>query len=168
MAAQRIFLVGMMGAGKTTVGRLLAERLGRPYLDNDDQVRARTGMSSREVLQARGRTALHAEESAALRETAQVPDPVVASVAAGMVLDPDNRRVLTGAGYVVWLKIGVAEIVRRVEGSGKPLPTPDEGSLETFVAEREPHFGDVADLVVEVDDLTPPQVVDRIARELAG
>src|SRR5688572_15931544 len=97
---ERVFLVGMMGAGKTTVGRLVAARLGWRYLDSDDQVREATGLGVSELLAQRGRQALHAEEAAALRVAATSPDPVVAAVAGGAVLEDENQRILRDSGTV--------------------------------------------------------------------
>ncbi|HET9444488.1 MAG TPA: shikimate kinase, partial [Acidimicrobiales bacterium] len=101
--ADHVLLVGMMGSGKTTVGRRLARELGWDYLDSDEQVCRRTGRTVREIFEADGEAAFRAEEKRALAEAAGAGRPTVISVAGGAVLDPDNRRILSEAGTVVWL-----------------------------------------------------------------
>ncbi|HZQ84316.1 MAG TPA: shikimate kinase, partial [Acidimicrobiales bacterium] len=86
---QRVLLVGMMGAGKTTVGRELSRRLGWSYFDSDAMVEAHTGKTVPEIFEERGEAAFRAEESRALAEAVTSDGPAVVSVAGGAVLDPD-------------------------------------------------------------------------------
>ena len=158
----------MMGAGKTTVGRALAERLGCPYLDSDEQVQHNTGRTVPEILEADGEPAFRAEERKALMQAVSSDGPVVVSVAGGAVLDPDNRRAIREAGTVVWLRADVATLVDRVgTGNGRPLLGDDvAGNLARLYEQRRPIYADLADVVVDVDALTRTAVVDRIVREL--
>ncbi|HZD64637.1 MAG TPA: shikimate kinase, partial [Acidimicrobiales bacterium] len=86
-----VLLVGMMGSGKTTVGHLLAGRLGWPYRDSDQQVQEETGQTVPEIFASRGEAAFRAEEAAVLADAVQRQGPTVVGVAGGAVLDPVNR-----------------------------------------------------------------------------
>jgi shikimate kinase len=166
----RVFLVGMMGVGKSTVGRLLAERLGWPYLDSDEQVQRHTGRTVPEIFAADGEPAFRAEEKRALAEAASGDTPVVVSVAGGAVLDPDNRTLLRDRGKVVWLRANLDTMAERVgEGEGRPLLSGAGGpavALAQLYPQRRPVYEDLADLVVDVDQITPGEVVDKIVAAL--
>ncbi len=163
----RILLVGMMGAGKSTVGGLLAGRLGCPYLDSDAQVEAATGRTVPELFASVGEGAFRVAESTALQEALAGEGPVVVSVAGGAVLDPANRALLRRSGTVVWLRADPATLAGRVgDGEGRPLLAGDAaGAIERLDGVRRPLYAEVADVVVDVDDLAPAEVADRI---LAG
>lgn len=143
----------MMGAGKTTVGRALAARLGWVYLDSDEQVHQTTGRSVPEILRTDGETAFRIEESRALATALATDESVVVSVAGGAVLEAENRRRMADAGVVVWLRAEVATLVRRVgRGTGRPLLGDDpEAALARLDAERRPLYEGLADHVVDVD-----------------
>jgi shikimate kinase len=164
-----VFLVGMMGAGKTSVGRRLAERLGWPLYHSDEMVKRDTGMTVPEIFAERGEAAFRAEESRVLAEAATSDGPAVVAVAGGAVLDPDNRRTLRGAGRVIWLRADPGVLARRVgSGRGRPLLQDDpEATLRRLDTERRPLYEEVADIVVDVDSSTLPDVVDRIMAALS-
>ena len=136
----------MMGSGKTTVGRALAQRLGWKYLDSDRQVEATTGRTVPEILEQDGEAAFRAEETRALRAAIAGDEPVVVSVAGGAVLDPDNRAALSDAGTVVWLRADVDTLRTRVgDGRGRPLLAGDvEGNLRRLYDERRPIYSGLA------------------------
>lgn len=160
----RVLLIGMMGAGKTTAGRLLADRLGWPYLDSDDEIERRTGRTVPEIWKADGEPAFRAEESMVLAEACTSDGPAVVSVAGGAVLDPANRTMIRGGGLVVWLRAEVATLAQRVgAGEGRPLLSAGPAqALARLSEERAPIYGELADLVFDVDRLSPSQVADKI------
>jgi shikimate kinase len=160
----RILLVGMMGSGKSTVGRMLAARLGWAYRDSDADVEATTGSTVPEIFERDGETAFRRAEADVLAGACALDTPVVVSAAGGSVLSPVNRRVLSQSGAVVWLRARPATNALRVgDGAGRPLLGHDPAeAMARLYAERAPLYAEVADLVVDVDDLTPKQVVERI------
>jgi shikimate kinase len=158
---ERILLVGMMGAGKTTVGRLLAERLAWDYVDSDADVEAQTGFTVPELFARQGERAFREAEAASLRRACTSPGPVVVSVAGGAVLSPENRALLRSSGRVVWLRARPETLAARVgSGAGRPLLDDDPaGALIELNAVRRPYYAEVADDTVDVDELGPDQVV---------
>lgn len=165
MSAPRLLLVGMMGSGKTTVGRLLAERLGWRYVDSDEEVEAATGQTVAQLFEEGGEEGFRAAETAALVGALADDGPVVVAVAGGAVLDPANRDLLRRSGTVVWLRARPETLAGRV-GSGAHRPLLAGSPAETVVrldASRRPLYEHVADLVVDVDDLAAPAVAERIA-----
>lgn len=155
----------MMGAGKTTTGRLLADRLGWPYLDSDDEIERKTGRTVPEIWKADGEPAFRAEESKVLAEACTSDGPAVVSVAGGAVLDPANQALIRGSGLVVWLRADVATLAQRVgAGEGRPLLSAGPAqALARLSEERAPIYVELADLVFDVDRLFPSQVADKIA-----
>ena len=165
--SDRILLVGMMGAGKTTLGRALAAHLERPFLDNDQLVRERTGRQAAEIDATDGEEALHEAEVAALRAALERPGPAVIAVA-GAVVDRDGERtILRGAGRVVWLRARPETLRQRIgSGIGRRANATDLAWLSLRAAEREPAYREVAELIVDVDALGPAEAVGRIVAGL--
>jgi shikimate kinase len=150
----KIVLVGMMGAGKTTVGAALAERLGWTHCDSDAQVVADTGRTVPELFAERGEAAFRAEEARVLAEALSRPEPVVVSAAGGVVLSEDNRALLADPQL----------LIRRVgTGRGRPLLDDDPAAnlLELYEARR-PLYEAVAQITVDVDNRSARQVVDDL------
>ena len=163
----RLLLVGMMGSGKTTVGRLAAQRPGWPHLDSDAEVERASGQTVPEIFADRGERAFRVAEAGALAAALEI-EPVVVSVAGGAVLDPDNRRLIEGGGTVVWLRADVATLADRVgDGTGRPLLDGDtERALAELDAVRRLLYAQIADCVVDVDDKTPEQVAAAVVGAL--
>ena len=152
MTDEHLVLVGMMGSGKTTVGRRVAARLGRRLRDSDAEVEARTGRTVREIFETDGEAAFRAEEARALTAALDDPEPAVVAAAGGVVLDPANRARLRAAGMVVWLDAAPEELARRVRSRNhRPLLGNDPlAALRRLDGERRPLYEEVADHVVPV------------------
>jgi shikimate kinase len=169
VTARHVILVGMMGSGKTTVGRILAERLGRPFIDSDEQVEARTGRTLREIWEEDGEAAFRALERDALVEALRSDEPTVIAAAGGTVLDAGNRDALRAAGTVLWLQAPPEVLAARVDEAGhRPLLADDPlGTLRRLDAERASLYFDVADVVVGVGDTDLECVVDKVVELVA-
>jgi shikimate kinase len=165
---QRILLIGMMGAGKTTVGQLAAQELGWDYFDSDAEVEADTTMTVPKLFAAQGEEAFRDAESRALERACASTTPCVVSVAGGAVLRPENRALLSQSGTVVWLRADVETLIRRVgDGHGRPLLDADPASaLRDLYATRRPLYAQVADVIIDVDDLAPTEVTKGLLAEV--
>jgi shikimate kinase len=163
---ERLVLVGMMGAGKTTVGRMVADQLGWGYLDSDEQVMAATGRSVAELFSERGEAFFRAEEARVLAEAVSGTEPVVVSAAGGVVLAPTNRALLAQSGTVVWLRADPATLAGRVaSGTHRPLLGDDPPTaLVALDAVRRPFYAELAHVVIDVDELTADQVAAEVVR----
>jgi shikimate kinase len=164
MTTPRILLVGMMGAGKTTTGELVAHRLGWDYRDSDADVESLTGCTVPELFARDGEAAFRKAEAEVLAEACRRERPAVIAVAGGAVLNADNRTLIRECGTVVWLRAEPHRLAQRVgDGVGRPLLEGDKDEIMArLLAERAPHYAEVADAVIDVDHLTPDQVADRV------
>lgn len=166
--AERLLLVGMMGAGKSTVARLAATRLGWPWVDTDSEVEAAGGATVADIFRRDGETHFRQEERRALDAVLRRATPLVISVGGGAVLDRGNRERLRAAGTVVWLRARPDTLIARVgEGDGRPLLAGDGAperaeTLRRLDAERRPLYAEVAHAVVDVDDLDAPAVAENL------
>ena len=152
---RHLVLVGLMGAGKTTVGRRCAQLLERDFVDTDDVVVRLAGMPVAEFFAANGEPAFRALERQAVADACASPAPLVIACGGGSVVDAENRRRLASAGFVVWLRAPVAVLTERVgEGADRPLLAGDaRGNLARLLALREPAYEAVADAVVDTEGL---------------
>jgi len=157
----------MMGAGKTTVARIVAARTGRPQVDTDVEVERALGATVSAIFAERGEEAFRRAESEVLRRVLDTAVPAVVSVGGGMVLDAGNRRAMAGAGTVVWLRARPDTLAARAGVlSDRPLlhasgETP-AAVLTRLAARRRPLYEEVAGVVVDVDDLSAEEVADRV------
>ena len=150
---KHVVLVGLSGSGKSTIGRLLAERLGRPFVDTDDLIVQRAGMPIPQLFAERGEPEFRALERAAVAAAIDGPAAVIAT-GGGAPVDSDNRRLLWDGNLVVWLDAPVAALTRRVGSAGDGRPLLAGGAAERLAAlraAREPVYAQ-AHLCVQTDD----------------
>ena len=158
-------LVGMMGAGKTTLGRRLARRLGRPFIDSDQQIEARTGRTVREIFEADGEAAFRALETDALADALATESPSIVAAAGGTVLSDVNRARMHELGTVVWLRADPAELATRVRnGTHRPLLATDpEATLRTMAETRGALYEGLADHIIDTSGRLPDDIIDELS-----
>lgn len=163
-----VFLVGFMGSGKSTVGRLVADRLGLPFTDLDAAVESATGMTVSELFTERGEPGFREVEHEELGRLVS-SDPAVVACGGGVILDDRNRVLLHMLGRVVYLRVTAEEALARVgSAEGRPLlagPDPLE-SGRTLLAARERLYEAVADLVVDTGGKAPSGVAEEVVAAL--
>jgi len=163
-----IFLVGMMGAGKTSVGKLLARRLGKTFYDCDHEIERATGVKVAVIFEIEGEPGFRAREAKTLAELARRADIVLAT-GGGAVLSADNRKLLTGNGVVVYLRAAPADLWSRTRhDKNRPLlQTADPlARLEQLYAERDPLYREVADIVVDTGSQSLGSLAHRLEQQL--
>jgi len=160
-----VYLVGMPGSGKSSVGRALAPLLSLPFVDLDEEVEEQVGRSVAEIFERGGEGTFRLAESRALAAVAAGGRAVVAC-GGGIVLDPSNRALLTSTGVVVYLEAAVETLGARVgDGEGRPLL--QEGGdaqteLRALLADRDPLYRSVAEQVVDAE-----RDAEAVAKDLA-
>lgn len=168
MPAMRIFLVGLMGTGKSTIGRQLAAATGWPYYDNDRLVEAANGRAAPELIWDEGEAGLHAAELAAFEYALTLPQPVIVGVAAFVIAEAEGRERLRSAGVVVWLKADPATLVERARyADGRRDEATSLPWMERVAKERDPWFHEVATITVDTGVEGPSATVERILADPA-
>jgi shikimate kinase len=168
VGSERVFLVGMVGSGKTTVGGALSERTGWPYVDNDDLVRRVTGREPDEIYATDGEDVLHLAEMQALDLALEMEPPAVVGVAGVSVTDPAAREALREGGHVVWLRARPETLLARIgKGEGRRKDATDPDWIRARIREREPLYASVADQIVDVEDRSPSEIAEAILAGLA-
>lgn len=163
MSRPRVVLVGPMGAGKSTVGRLLAERWGVPFRDTDDDVARAEGRSISEIFVDSGEDHFRALERVAVARALAEHEGVLA-VGGGAVMNDETRAALAGLP-VVFLRVGLSDAAARVGlGASRPLLLGNvRGTMKALLDERTPVYESVATLVAETDGRTPEEVAHEVA-----
>lgn len=162
-----IVLIGMMGVGKSTVGRRVAKELSRPFVDSDDEVVSRTGRAVSEIFATDGEPAFRKIEAEVMADLLSSPTPSVIAAAGGSVLSTETRARLRESGTVVWMRAPVDVLVGRTSrGTHRPALADDpRATLTQMETARESLYGEVADLTV--DCTAPiPSVVSAIIRSV--
>jgi shikimate kinase len=163
-----IFLIGLMGAGKTTVGRALARRLGRPFFDSDQEIEARTGVRIAHIFEHEGEAGFRQREAAMLDEITCRPNVVMAT-GGGAVLLPENRTRLRERGQVIYLRANPFDNWLRVRrDKNRPLLQTEDprGRLEALYAERDPLYRECAHFVIETGRPSISTLVGMIIMQL--
>ena len=163
-----IFLVGLMGAGKTSVGKLLAKRLGKTFFDCDQELERATGVKIPVIFEIEGEAGFRAREARMLAELVSRRDIVLAT-GGGAVLHADNRKLLAGNGVVVYLRAVVADLWQRTRHDrNRPLLKTAEprAMLEQLFAERDPLYRGVADIIVDTGSQSLGSLAQRLEQLL--
>ena len=163
-----IFLVGMMGAGKTTVGRLLAQHLGKTFIDSDEEIQQRTGVTILHIFDIEGEAGFRQREVNAIQELVKLDDIILAT-GGGVVLNELNCDALRHNGIVVYLKSTVHDLWQRTRHDrNRPLlQTADpRAKLKELYEQRDPLYTQVADLVIPTGKQSVHSLVLQLQQEL--
>ena len=167
MSADRLFLIGMMGAGKSTVGRLLARRCGFDFIDCDRELEARSGVTVATIFELEGEESFRRREAALIDELSQRPRTVLAT-GGGAILAEENRRHLRERGLVIYLRASVDEILRRTQKDrARPLlqTTDRRGRIAQLLAEREALYTQIAHVTVQSGAGNPNRLVAKLLED---
>ncbi|PAV24964.1 shikimate kinase [Tamilnaduibacter salinus] len=167
---ERLVLVGPMGAGKSTIGRLLARELGYDFVDTDRLIEERCGANIPWIFDVEGEAGFRARETAMLEEMAGRSRLVLAT-GGGAVLNPDNRPLMRQGAWVIYLKTSVdQQYARTRRDRNRPLLQKDNprAILETLFRERDPVYDEVSDMTVLTDHRSPRSVVRELRDALGG
>jgi len=159
-----IFLVGPMGAGKTTIGRQLAKALSMDFVDSDHEIELRTGANIPLIFDLEGEAGFRRREQAVIDELTR-RSGIVLATGGGAVLDPENRAHLSQRGRVIYLHAVADQLVERTaRDRNRPLLQTDDPRerLESLMEVRDPLYREVADLIIETGGRTVRQVVKEI------
>ena len=164
MTGKHLVLIGLMGAGKTTVGVECASRLERAFVDTDDLVTSMANMSVEAIFADGGEPVFRMLEHDVVADVCASPMPLVIACGGGTVVDPESRRALRAAGIVIWLRAPTATVLSRVgDDAGRPLLRDDpEGALQRLGRLRELTYEAAAHAAVDTGDLDVPEVVAAV------
>ncbi len=163
-----IILVGMMGAGKTTVGRLLAKQLGKTFIDSDEEIQRRTGVTIPHIFDVEGEAGFRLRESAVIQELLAQNDIVLAT-GGGAILSPQNRSMMKQNGVVVYLKSTVHDLWQRTRhDQNRPLLQTENprAKLQELLDLREPLYEEAADVVAHTGKQSVQVLLERLQHKL--
>lgn len=163
-----LILVGMMGSGKTTMGRVLARHLGKEFVDSDEEIIKRTGVTVPHIFDVEGEAGFRQREAAAIRELSG-RDNMVLATGGGAVLDGDNRAILKQSGIVIYLKANAHDLWQRTRHDrNRPLlqtENPYARLVELF-QQRDPLYRQVSDIVVQSGKQSAHALMLRLVDEI--
>ncbi len=170
MQTRNYILIGPMGAGKSTIGRLLAKELGLPFKDSDKEIEERTGASIPLIFDVEGEAGFRDREQAVIAELCQEQGLVLAT-GGGAVLRSENRQAMRQGAVVIYLHASVEhQLARTARDRNRPLLQTENPAevLTRLLALRDPLYREVATLIIETDTRPPRMVVQEIMRFLSG
>lgn len=163
-----IFFVGLMGAGKTTIGKLLAKHLGKTFYDTDQEIEKRTGVKISTIFELEGEAGFRRRETAIIEELSQLSNIVMAT-GGGAVIANDNRTLLKAHGKVIYLRANVNELWHRMRhDKHRPLlqNVDIRAKLEQLYAERNPLYTETADLIFDTGNQPVANILNQIEKSL--
>jgi shikimate kinase len=160
VAPDRIYLVGFMGAGKTTIGRHLARKLGWKFIDLDEQIERREGRKIAEIFRQDGEPHFRNLERLYLKEFSSSAKAVIA-LGGGAFIDPENRKLAQESGLTVWLRVSFPKVEERVKMDGTRPKFTDKAQVERLYRSREPFYA-LAKVHIFTDEGTPDSATDEI------
>ena len=166
--AGNLIFIGLMGAGKTTIGKCLAQRLGWQFYDSDQEVVKRTGVPISTIFELEGEASFREREHAVISDLSQLKHCVIAT-GGGAILRHENRQLLQQSGTVIYLSTSVDCILKRTaQDKSRPLLQVDNPRerLEKLFQERDPLYRDIADHIVETHSQAIPTVVNQLIQQL--
>ncbi len=164
-----LFLVGPMGAGKSTIGRQLSKRLNKEFHDSDHEIEARTGVDIPLIFELEGEAGFRKREQAVIEELTRIPDIILAT-GGGAILDSENRHNLGSRGRVIYLHASVNQQLKRTRRDrNRPLLqiADPRAKLEELIAIRDPLYREIADVIIETDGKRVRDVVRQIIQQLS-
>lgn len=165
---QNLIFIGFMGAGKTSVGQAVAEKLGWPLLDTDQMIEKAAGMTISRIFAEQGEQAFRETETAVLRQLLQETGQAVISVGGGLPLREENRQLLEQLGKVVFLQVKPETVLKRLQGdTTRPLLSGEhvKERVQELLSYRDPIYRAAAHLVVDVDGKEVSRIAEEIIRE---
>ena len=165
---RNVYLVGLMGAGKTTVGRALAKRLGYRFLDSDHEIEARTGVSLATIFEIEGEEGFRKREAQVVADLAGLKRHVVAT-GGGAILRTENRQVLHASGLVIYLNVPLTALYERTRHDKKrPLlqVSDPRQKLRELHAQRDPLYREIAHLIVSGSRITAQATLNLLIKEM--
>lgn len=165
---RNVYLVGLMGAGKTTIGRTLAKRLNLDFVDSDREIEARTGVSIPTVFEIEGESGFRKREAQVIADLSQQSNQVVAT-GGGVVLSPENRSNMRASGFVVYLNVPPHTLWERTRHDrNRPLLQVADPllRLKELYAQRDPFYREVANLVVDGSRINALGVLQLLVKEV--
>ncbi len=165
---RNLILVGLMGAGKTTIGRLLAKHFDRTFVDSDHEIEARTGVRIPVIFELEGEAGFRARESAMLAELVR-RDSIVLATGGGAVLDPANRALLRENGLVIYLRAQAADLWHRTQRDvNRPLLRTDDphARLQELYIVRDPLYQEAAHMIVDTGRQSPHMLAGKLEQQL--
>lgn len=163
-----IFLVGLMGAGKTTIGRALAKKLNRPFYDSDQEIEARTGATIPTIFEIEGEESFRKREADMIRELSAIENAIIAT-GGGAAVRAETRACMKEFGTVIYLQAGVSQLLQRTSRDrNRPLlqTSNPRQRLEDLLRQRDPFYREVADMLIETGRGNISSIVNVIIQKI--
>ena len=163
-----IILIGMMGAGKTTIGKSLANHLDKTFIDSDHEIQKRTGVKIPIIFEIEGEAGFRKRETDMLRELLKI-DNIVLATGGGIIINEENRKLIKEKGTIIYLRTAVNDLLNRTRhDKNRPLlqTTDPRAKLTDLYHQRDPIYCEVAHIVVDIGNLSVHQIVRYLTQKI--